>query len=282
MLKRNVFVITGVAVIFMASSFLYSQEAKRNDYKIGPKDLLEISVFGLDELSKTERVSEEGKITLPLLGEIDVDGLTKSELEIKLARLLEEKYLQDPQVTIFIAEYQSKRVSVMGAIQTPGLYELVGRQTVLDVIAKAGGLTNEAGSEMFVMRQNSGGENSSVQISLDELILNGNAELNIPLKSNDIINIPIDRIVNVYVMGQVRSPGVLEVKRSRIPTLLMAIAQAGGFAERASKGGVLIKRIGKDGKEIKIKVNVKNIIKGKKDDIQLLEDDVVVVPETIF
>ncbi len=281
-MKRNVFVITGVAVIFMASSFLYSQEAKRNDYKIGPKDLLEISVFGLDELSKTERVSEEGKITLPLLGEIDVDGLTKSELEIKLARLLEEKYLQDPQVTIFIAEYQSKRVSVMGAIQTPGLYELVGRQTVLDVIAKAGGLTNEAGSEMFVMRQNSGGENSSVQISLDELILNGNAELNIPLKSNDIINIPIDRIVNVYVMGQVRSPGVLEVKRSRIPTLLMAIAQAGGFAERASKGGVLIKRIGKDGKEIKIKVNVKNIIKGKKDDIQLLEDDVVVVPETIF
>jgi len=264
------------------ASPLYSQEAKRTDYKIGPKDLLEISVFGLDELNKTERVSEEGKITLPLLGEIDVDGLTKSELEIKLARLLEEKYLQDPQVTIFIAEYQSKRVSVMGAVQSPGIYELVGRQTVLDVIAKAGGLTNEAGRAMFVMRQDSDGKNSSVQISLDDLILNGNAELNIPLESNDIINIPIDKMVNVYVMGQVRSPGALEVKRSQIPTLLMAIAQAGGFAERASKGGVLIKRIGKDGKEIKIKVNVKNIIKGKKDDIQLLEEDVVVVPETIF
>ena len=281
-MRRNTFAIIGLAVIFIASSFLYSQEAKRTDYKIGPKDLLEISVFGLDELNKTERVSEEGKITLPLLGEIDVDGLTKSELEVKLARLLEEKYLQDPQVTIFIAEYQSKRVSVMGAVQSPGMYELVGKQTVLEVIAKAGGLTIEAGKEMFVMRQNSEGENSSVKISLDELILNGNAELNIPLESNDIINIPIDKIANVYVMGQVRSPGALEVKRSRIPTLLMAIAQAGGFAERASKGGVLIKRIGKDGKEIKIKVNVKNIIKGKKDDIQLLEDDVVVVPETIF
>ncbi len=281
-MRRNAFVIIGLAVIFIASSFLYSQETKRTDYKIGPKDLLEISVFGLDELNKTERVSEEGKITLPLLGEIDVDGLTKGELEVKIARLLEEKYLQDPQVTIFIAEYQSKRVSIMGAVQNPGWFELVGRQTVLDVIAKAGGLTNEAGIEMFVMRQNSGGKNSSVQISLDDLILNGNAELNILLEANDIINIPIDKIVNVYVMGQVRSPGVLEVKRSRIPTLLMAIAQAGGFAERASKGGVLIKRIGKDGKEIKIKVNVKNIIKGKKDDIQLLEEDVVVVPETIF
>jgi len=239
-------------------------------------------VFGLDELNKTERVSEEGKITLPLLGEIDVDGLTKSELEVKLARLLEEKYLQDPQVTIFIAEYQSKRVSVMGAVQSPGMYELVGKQTVLEVIAKAGGLTIEAGKEMFVMRQNSEGENSSVKISLDDLILDGQAELNILLRADDIINIPIDKIVNIYVMGQVRNPGALEVKRSRIPTLLMAIAQAGGFAERASKGGVLIKRIGKDGKEIKIKVNVKNIIKGKKDDIQLLEDDVVVVPETIF
>jgi len=281
-LRRNTFAIIVLAVIFIASSFLYSQEAKGTDYKIGPKDLLEISVFGLDELNKTERVSEEGKITLPLLGEIEVDGLTKSELEVKLARLLEEKYLQDPQVTIFIAEYQSKRVTIMGAVQTPGWYELVGRQTVLDVIAKAGGLTNEAGIEMFVMRQNPGGKNSSVQISLDDLILNGNAELNIPLEAGDIVNIPIDRIVNVYVMGQVRSPGALEVKRSRIPTLLMAIAQAGGFAERASKGGVLIKRIGKDGKEIKIKVNVKNIIKGKIDDIQLLVDDVVVVPETIF
>ncbi len=281
-MRRNTFAIIGLAVIFIASSFLHSQEAKKTDYKIGPQDLLEISVFGLDELNKTERVSEEGKITLPLLGEIDVDGLTKSELEVKLARLLEEKYLQDPQVTIFIAEYQSKRVSVMGAIQTPGMYELVGKQTVLDVIAKAGGLTIEAGKEMFVMRQNSEGENSSVKISLDDLILDGQAELNIFLRADDIINIPVDRIVNIYVMGQVRSPGVLEVKRSRIPTLLMAIAQAGGFAERASKGGVLIKRIGKDGKEIKIKVNVKNIIKGKKDDIQLLEDDVVVVPETIF
>lgn len=281
-MRRNTFAIIGLAVIFTASSFLHSQEAKRTDYKIGPKDLLEISVFGLDELNKTERVSEEGKITLPLLGEIDVDGLTKSELELKLARLLEEKYLQDPQVTIFIAEYQSKRVSVMGAVQSPGMYELVGKQTVLEVIAKAGGLTIEAGKEMFVMRHNSEGENSSVKISLDDLILDGQAELNILLRTDDIINIPIDKIVNIYVMGQVRSPGALEVKRSRIPTLLMAIAQAGGFAERASKGGVLIKRIGKDGKEIKIKVNVKNIIKGKKDDIQLLEDDVVVVPETIF
>jgi polysaccharide export outer membrane protein len=266
----------------LASSFLYSQEAKRADYKIGPKDLLEISVFGLDELNKTERVSEEGKITLPLLGEIDVDGLTKGELEVKLARLLEEKYLQDPQVTIFIAEYQSKRVSVLGAIQTPGRHELLGRQTVMDIIAKAGGLTSEAGDEIYVIRRRADGSNSSVKISIDELILNGKAELNIPLEADDVINIPIDKVVQIYVMGQVRNPGALDVRMSMIPTLLRAIAHAGGFGERAAKGGVIIKRIKEDGSEERIKVNVKDIIKGKKEDIQLKEGDVVVVPETIF
>ena len=121
-----------------------------------------------------------------------------------------------------------------------------------------------------------------MKISIDDLFLEGDARLNIPLQSNDIVNIPIDRIVNIYVFGQVKRPGALGVRRSNIPTLLQAIGQAGGFSERASKKKVLIKRIDDDGKEIKIKVNVKNIIKGKGKDIQLLEDDVVIVPETIF
>jgi polysaccharide export outer membrane protein len=121
-----------------------------------------------------------------------------------------------------------------------------------------------------------------LKISIDDLILKGDAMLNIPLQLNDVINIPIDKIVNIYVFGQVRRPGALGVRRSNIPTLLQAIGQAGGFSERASKGKVLIKRIDDDGKEVKIKVNVKSIIKGKRKDIQLLENDVVIVPETFF
>ncbi len=86
----------------------------------------------------------------------------------------------------------------------------------------------------------------------------------------------------MYVFGQVRNPGALDVRKSNIPTLLQAIAQAGGFSDRASKGGVIIKRKDDEGKEIEIKVNVKDIIKGKKKDVQLKENDVVYVPETIF
>jgi len=271
-----------ILLILLGSIVLFSQERYASEYKIGPKDLLEISVFGLDELNKTVRVSEYGKISLPLLGEVDVDGLTKTELERKLSRLLEEKYLQNPQVTIFIREFQSKRVSVLGAVENPGPYELLGRQTLLQVISRAGGLNQEAGDDIIVIREHQDGTTNSLKISIDDLFLKGDARFNIPLEPNDIINIPVDKTVVVYVFGQVRNPGALQVKQSNIPTLLQAIAHAGGFSERASKGSVLIRRIDEEGKEHKIIVNVKDVIKGKKRDIQLKENDVVFVPETIF
>ncbi|MCD6193962.1 MAG: polysaccharide biosynthesis/export family protein [Candidatus Aminicenantes bacterium] len=259
-----------------------NQEKISLEYRIGPKDLLEISVFGLDELNTTVRVSEEGKITLPLLGEVEVQGLTKTQVEKKLAELLERKYLQNPQVTVFIKEYQSKRVSVLGAVRNPGPYELLGRQTLLQIISEAGGMTEDAGETIIIIRQLADGSSTTLRIPVEDLVVKGDASLNIVLRPGDIVNIPIDKIVHVYVFGQVRNPGALAVKRSHIPTLLQAIAQAGGFAERANKGRVLIKRKGKDGREIQIKVNVKDIIKGKKKDIQLQENDVVFVPETIF
>lgn len=279
---KSILALLLTSLIALFSINLFPQQEYTVEYKIGPKDLLEISVFGQDELNKTVRVSEDGKITFPLLGEVEVKGLTKVELEKKLSRLLEEKYLHNPQVTIFIKEYQSKRVSVLGAVKNPGHYEILGRQTLLHIISKAGGLTNETGEDIIIMRQSQDGSNISLKISIDGLFLKGDPDLNIPLQPNDIINVPIDKIVYVYIFGQVKNPGALDVKKSNIPTLLRAIAQAGGFSERASKGGVIIKRKDESGNEKTTKVNVKDIIKGKKKDIQLMENDVVIVPETIF
>lgn len=279
-MKRKGFFST--VLLFLLLCSIWAQDRSAVEYKIGPKDLLDISVFGLEELNKTVRVSEEGKISLPLLGEVAVEGLTRAELEKRLSQLLEEKYLQDPQVTVFIKEYQSKRVFLLGAVEHPGPYELLGRTTLLQIISQAGGLTNEAGDEILVIRQLEDETSQSIKISIDDLILRGNTVLNIPLEPNDIVSIPVDKAVFVYVFGQVNKPGALEVKRSNIPTLLQAIAQAGGFSERASKSGVLIKRIGEDGKEHHIKVNVRNIMKGKQKDIELKENDIVYVPEAIF
>lgn len=281
-MKKSAGVIIGIWVLVALSSPLYSQEAFSQEYRVGPKDLLEISVFGLDELNQTVRVSEDGNITLPLVGEIPVEGLTPSEVERKLAELLKEKYLQDPQVTIFIREYQSKRVSVLGAVSNPGPYELLGRQTLMQIIARAGGMTPAAGQQIIIIRQEEDGSSRSLRIPVEELVLEGDARLNIPLEPGDIVNIPVDKIVYLYVFGQVKSPGALEVKSSNIPTLLRAIAQAGGFGDRAAKGRILIKRQDEDGKDMEIKVNAKDIIKGKREDIQLQENDVVFVPESFF
>jgi polysaccharide export outer membrane protein len=283
---KKIFLLFFLICTFSQSLVLSGQEEHEllvKEYKIGPKDLLEIKVFELPELNQVVRVSEDGSITIPLVGSVMVEGITKDELERKLAELLEERYLKKARVSVFIKEYQSKRVAVIGAVENPGMYELIGRLTLLQMISRAGGFTEKASNELFVLREGNNGNSATICIDLEDLLVNGNQKLNIPLKANDVINVPVDKIIHVYVWGEVTKPGALEVKMSKKITLLQAIAQAGGTTDGASKGGVVIKRKDKKtGKERKIKVNLKDIIKGKKPDIELLEGDVVYVPEKIF
>jgi polysaccharide biosynthesis/export protein len=259
-------------------------EAFIREYRIGAKDVLEITVVELPELNQTVRVSEDGSISLPLIGKVMIDGLTKEEVEKKLASLLlEQNYVKNARVTVFIKEYQSKRVALMGAVNKPGMYELAGRMTLLQLISQASGLTEQAASELFVLREGADGNQSRIVIDLDDLITEGNQALNIPLQAGDIVNIPTERIGNVYVFGAVRNPGAIQVKLSKKVNILQAIAQAGGLAAGASKSGVTITRKDeKTGKETKLKVNLNDILKGKRPADALLEGDVVYVPESIF
>lgn len=253
------------------------------EYKIGPKDLLEISVLGVPEISKlVVRVSEDGRITLPLLGEVGVGDLTKFEVEKKLTQLAGEKIVLKPQVTVHILEYLSRRVSVVGAVGRPGPYELLGRQTVLSVVSEAGGLTEDAGEEIIVIRQLAAGESTSIRISVDGLFVQGDPKLNIILEPGDVLNVPIDKTVPIYVFGQVRSPGALQVRRSSLPTLTQAIAQAGGFTDRANKKRVQIRRKDAAGKELEIIVSVRKILKGKIKDVPLKVNDTIYVPESLL
>ncbi|UCE40722.1 MAG: SLBB domain-containing protein [Candidatus Aminicenantes bacterium] len=280
-LKLSVLTI-GMIGLFLASQGIHSQEASR-DYKIGAKDLLEIRVIGHEDASTTVRVSEGGKISMPYLKEVEVAGLTGIELEQKLVTLLGQGYFQNPQVSVFIREYRSNIVSIMGAVRNPGEYELLGRLTLMDLISKAGGPTGEEGKEIIIFRRLNG-ESTSLKISRDGLLYEGDPDLNVPLHPGDVINVQIDRMVHIFVTGEVRNPGMLEVRKSELPnfTLLKAIAQAGGFAERGSKSGVKIIRRNEEGRERTIKVNVKEIEKGKRPDLKLQEGDVVIVPESIF
>ena len=268
--------------LVLPSLLIGSQQKYSNDYSIGARDILDISVFGHGELSRTVRVSENGKITFPpILGEIKVEGLTKIEVEQELSRRLAERYIKTPRVTVFIRDYQSKKISVLGAVESPGTYDLIGYQTLLQIITQAGGFNDSAGEEIIVMRLKPDRSYSTLKILKIDLLM-GNTELNIPLQANDIINIPADETVRIFIFGQVASPGAIEVRKSKIPTLLQLIIQAGGFSDRASKGGVMVKRVDDKGNEEIIKVNVKDIIKGKRKDFQLKANDVIHVTQTLF
>jgi polysaccharide export outer membrane protein len=248
-----------------------------NDYRIGTKDLLEIKVFELPELNQTVRVAEDGSVSLALVGKVAVVGMTSQELEKNLASILDQKYTKGAHVTVFIKEYQ--KVAIMGAIGKPGNYELVGPTTILQVISQAGGLTAEAMKEIYVFRQGPDGQKTKIAINLEDLIIKGEQTLNIDLQPNDVVNIPVDRTVTVYVYGEVKSPGAIRFRQSQKISLLQAIAQAGGPTEWASKSRVTIKRkLGTAGKEMKIFVNLKDVISGKTSDILLEEGDVIIIP----
>ena len=262
---------------FMSFAQHETQPLQVNDYRIGPKDLLEITVFGLPELSQTVRVSEDGSITMSLLGRVEVSGLTAQELEKKLASILDKQYTKEARVTVFIKEYQ--KVSIIGAVGRPGMYELVGPTTLLQVIAQAGGLTVQAMNELFVYRIGKDGKPTTITIKVEELMTGGNQNINIELQPKDVVTVPIDQMLNVFVYGEVQTPGTVPFLRSKRITLLQAIAQAGGPTEWAKKSKVMIKRKdNKTGKEMKINVNLKNMITGKIADIVLEEGDVVIVP----
>ena len=281
MARSKLFVVMTVFVgLFTYSAVLAPQEAhplQVNDYRIGPKDLLEITVYGLPENNQTVRVSEDGTITMSLLGRVEVSGLTAQELERKLASILDKQYTKDARVTVFIKEYQ--KISVIGAVGRPGMYELVGPTTLLQVIAQAGGLTPQAMNDLFIYRQGKDGKQTKIVIRLEDLMINGNQDLNIELQPKDVITIPVDQMLNVYVYGEVTRPGAVSYMSSKKITLLQAIAQAGGPKEWAKKSRIMIKRKDKKtGKEMKIPVNLKNMISGKVADIVLEEGDVVIVP----
>lgn len=138
-------------------------------YKIGPQDLLEVSVFKVPELSKSVQVADTGTVNLPLVGEVPAAGRTAQDVERDLTKKLGAKYLQSPQVTVLVKEYNSQRVTVEGAVKKPGVFPLRGQTSLLQSIATAGGLdTNVASSEVVVFRR-ANGKRAAAKFNLDDI-----------------------------------------------------------------------------------------------------------------
>lgn len=268
------------------------------DYKIGPEDLLEMSVFDVEKLNKTVRVSSQGNINLPLIGTLRVKGLTAGELEKEIRELLSEKYLQDPQVSVFIKEYRSQRISVIGAVGKPGIFEVSGQKTILDLLAMAGGFSEDAGQLLFLIRPDSNSSSPPLEetprraereepaiskpqtfvIDLEDLLVKGDLTLNVPLLHGDLLNIPLSG--KVYVAGEVKAPGGFPIKGKRI-TVGQAITMAGGPTPKADGPETKIFRYaGKERKKEILSVNLDAIAKGNEEDFILKENDIVMVPKS--
>jgi polysaccharide export outer membrane protein len=238
-------------------------------------------VFDLKELDQTVRVADDGSITLPLLGRLDAAGLTKGELEALIARLLEARFVRNPQVTIFVKEYQSKKVAVSGAVKKPDTYEMLGEKTLLEMISLAGGLDRDLGKEIIIFRPQEEGT-QRIAINLDKLVYEADPTLNVAVLPGDIVYVPAVEKVRIFVTGAVKTPNLYEVPRSEPVTVLKAVTLAGGTTDRASQSKVQIIRTGADGQRVTIPVNLKKVKRGKAEDPILQKDDLVLVPESFF
>ncbi len=147
----------------------------KSEYRIGPQDLIEISVFQVEDLNRTVRVNSQGQISLPLVGTVEAGGKTVQELEAHVAGLFSETYLQDPQVTVFVKEFTSQRVTLEGAIKSPGIYPLTGRTSLLQALAMAGGVTDLANLQGIVVFRTVDGQRMAAVFDL-KAIRAGNAE----------------------------------------------------------------------------------------------------------
>jgi polysaccharide export outer membrane protein len=252
------------------------------DYRIGRQDLLEIKVFDVEDLDQTVRVADDGSITMPLLGRLLVGGLTKTEVERLIAGLLEERFVNDPQVTVFVKEYESKKVAVSGAVKTPGSYEMLGQKTLLEMLSLAGGLDENLGREIIIFRRGEGGVTDRIPVNLEKLVYAADPALNLVVSPGDIIYVPTVEKVRIFVSGAVKNPNLYEVPRDEPVTVLKAITLAGGTTDRAAEKRVQIMRTDADGQRVTFQVDLRKIKRGRAEDPILRRDDIVLVPEAFF
>jgi polysaccharide export outer membrane protein len=251
--------------------------------KIRPNDLVAVSVYDAPELSKAIRVSADGYIRLPLLDRpIKADGLLPAELGVAItAALKAEEILVKPSVTVTVAEYHSRPISVVGAVKTPTTFEAIGTITLLEAIARAGGLSQEAGPEILVSRTQPGptGIPTSLtqRVSVKAFIGRADPAVNLKLVGGEEVRVP--EAGKVFVIGNVRKPGAFAVQDSTETTVLKMLAMAEGLTPYASNHAFIIRRDDQAGRSREIPVELGRIMKRQAPDMPLLESDILYVPD---
>jgi len=266
-------VLCGLVALLLAGA-LVAQE-----YTIGPGDVLKITVWGHDDLSKDYPVAQDGRVPFPLIGSVQAVGLTTTELAKRIRDLLEKDYLVNPQVIIGVKDYLSKKVNVMGEAEKPGLYYLTGPTTLLELLSKAGGLAKTAGKDLVLVRTETADGKShpagSTILRLDiRKIQGGDVKENVLLQNGDTMFVP--KASAFFVLGEVNKAGTFPLDKET--SALEAITLAGGFSPTAAASGVKVLRRSADGKQETIPLDLAGAIPKDKS-FRLEEGDTVLVPK---
>jgi polysaccharide export outer membrane protein len=247
------------------------------EYLIGANDVVSVSVLHAPELTVTARVTEKGDISLPLLGSVAAAGLTAGELEAALEERLGEKYIREPDVTVQITELQSQAVSVVGAVKRPGIFQVRGAKTLLEVLSLAEGVADDAGDSVIVLRKGSNSPAASFEVPLRALLTSADAAVNVPIYPGDVVNVQTADVV--YVVGEVKRPGAFAMRGNDRLTVLRALALGEGLLPSA-KGHALVLRTNEGGKRVEMEVDLGDMLKGKQQDFALQAQDVLFVPKS--
>lgn len=263
-----------------------TQNSTPSDYLIGPGDVLAISVTDAPEFSGKYRVNQSGFLEMPsLAAPVQAQGKTPTQLAKDLRQALEEaKLYRNPTINIFVDEYHSQNVTVVGAVSKPSIYPLQRRTTVLEVISQAGGLLPTAGNKITIVPGGTSDPGSNTQnpssktIELSRLVRGQDPTLNMEVHDGDVVSISTAEVV--YVVGSVNKPGgyVLPDQSAGI-TVLQALAMSQGPTTLAATRRGMILRRGADGAESQsIPVDLQNIMSGKAGDVALQGNDILFVP----
>ena len=269
-------------------------ESQASESRIGPDDLLNITIFEAPEMNSTVRVSASGEISLPLLGAVHAAGLTPRELESVLQGLLRRTYMKDPHVGVFVQELQSHPISVLGAVKMPGVFQIRGTKTVIEVLSMAQGLADDAGDSVLILhgaeyatpasfngsQPTAPQKNGEIEeINLKKLLESADSALNVPVHPGDIVKVP--RAGIVYVVGEVQKPGGFVLQNNENISVLQALALAEGPTHTSAISRTRIIRTDPaTGKRTEIPTNLGKIFSGKAPDTFLQPKDIVFVPNS--
>ena len=256
--------------------------SSEEDYRVGPGDVLDVTVFGQDELSRAPVVQTNGVIALPLLGDVPVAGLTLAEIRRKLTEALGRDYLVHPQVEVKVKEFQSQFVTVLGEVNSPGRKPLRGRTRLIDVLVESGGFSTRASGEVVITRLDGtfegGARSLRLQLAGTALSPQDQASLELRLRSGDAVTASPKYYVTVE--GEVMRPGRYVLESDL--TVSGALSLAGG-PTRFGSGHLRVRRVDAATGQIRIiEVDIKDVRKGKSEDLLLQPNDVVSVSRRIL